>query len=185
MAWRNTQSYWGRTARLLHWVIALFIFAAMGTGFIILNLNVDTEEGRVIWRVLMPLHKDFGVVGFVLSVARVLWAVTNVFPRAPAALTALEKFSAKVAHYLLYALILIVPLSGWASSSAFGVQTRVFEAIPLPKILEKDEALMAILDPMHRYLAYAITAIIAAHTLAACWHHFIKRDDVLTRIIRG
>lgn len=185
MGWRNEEDYWGRTARLLHWVIALFIFAAMISGFIILNLVPEVDWHRTWWQTLMPLHKSFGIIALALSVARVLWAIAERTPRAPESLTPFERVSAKAAHYSLYVLILIVPLTGWASSSAVGAPTRVFDLIPIPFLVEKTKANADFFYSAHEYLSYLITAIVLAHTGAALWHHFVKRDDVLMKIIKG
>jgi cytochrome b561 len=88
-------------------------------------------------------------------------------------------------HLLLYLLLLAIPLSGWLMSSALGFQTVVFGVLPLPDLLEKDEALGEALLLTHRLLNWFFMLVVAGHVLAALKHHFIDRDGLLSRMLPG
>ena len=76
-----------------------------------------------------------------------------------------------------------IPLSGWLMSSAKGFQTVYFGILPLPDLLSKDKELGQILSFVHSSLNFALAGLVAAHVGAALKHHFIDRDDVLTRML--
>ena len=86
-------------------------------------------------------------------------------------------------HWLLYALMFAIPLSGWLMSSALGFQTVWFGVLPLPDLVPKDKALGDALRAVHEVLNFTLLALVGVHTAAALKHHFIDRDTVLTRML--
>ena len=86
-------------------------------------------------------------------------------------------------RYRLYLLMFIIPLSGWLMSSAKGFQTVLFGVLPLPDLLAKNKALGDALETVHWGLNMLLAALVIGHTAAAFKHHFIDRDDVLTRML--
>ena len=84
---------------------------------------------------------------------------------------------------LLYLLMFAVPLSGWLMSSAKGFQTVWFGLLPLPDLLSKNVELGKLLAEVHELLNFTMAALVIAHLGAALKHHFIDRDDVLTRML--
>ena len=94
-----------------------------------------------------------------------------------------EDGAAAAAHALLYALMLVIPLSGWIYSSAAGVQVVYLGLVPLPDLVPKDKALANVLKTVHGTLNYALLALVTAHAGAALKHHWVDRDDVLRRML--
>ncbi|MCY1426363.1 Cytochrome b561 [compost metagenome] len=86
-------------------------------------------------------------------------------------------------HWLLYALMIAIPLSGWLMSSALGFQTVWFGVVPLPDLLVKDKAMGDALIQLHEALNFTLLGLVIVHTGAALKHHLIDHDDVLTRIL--
>jgi cytochrome b561 len=84
---------------------------------------------------------------------------------------------------LLYVLFFAAPLTGWLFSSAAGFQTVYLGLLPIPDLLEKNREVADVLRATHRWINYAMAAVIAGHALAALKHHFVDRDDVLTRML--
>ena len=95
----------------------------------------------------------------------------------------LERLAAHLGHWGLYALMLAIPLSGWLMSSAKGFQTVWFGVLPLPDLLDKDKALGNTLQTVHAVLNLGLIGLLLAHVGAALKHHFLQRDDVLTRML--
>ena len=89
----------------------------------------------------------------------------------------------RAGHFLLYALMIAIPLSGWLMSSAKGFQTVWFGVLPIPDLLGKNKELGDLLQTVHMSLNLMFVAVIAGHTGAALKHHFIDRDDILTRML--
>ena len=166
------------TAIALHWIIALLIFAAFPLGVYMHELPLSPDKLR-----LYSYHKWIGVSIFLLAVLRVTWRSTHRTPSLPATMPRWEKLAASTVHYLLYALILAVPLSGWLMSSAKGVQTVWFGVLPLPDLLAKDKELGDLLKEVHESLNFALLGLVLAHIGAALKHHFIERDGILARMI--
>lgn len=167
-----------RTAITLHWAIALLIFATFPLGVYMHELPLSPDKLR-----LYSYHKWIGVTIFLLAALRVIWRSTHRPPLLPDAMPRWEKLAANTVHYLLYALILAVPLSGWLMSSAKGVQTVWFGVLPLPDLLAKNKALGDLLKEVHEILNFALLGLVLAHIGAALKHQFIRRDGILARMI--
>jgi cytochrome b561 len=172
-------------AIILHWVIALGILAliAMGLGMTHLGL-APMAKFR-----LYQLHKSIGITVMLAVLLRILWRLTHRPPPLPA-MPPLEKAAAEGTHGLLYILMLVVPLSGWAlvSVSPFNLPTVLYGLVPwphlpvLPELTDKTQV-EAVVKFVHGKLAWSLTAIIALHAGAALRHHFILRDGILRRIL--
>ena len=89
----------------------------------------------------------------------------------------------RLAHALLYALTLTIPLAGWLGSSAHGFQTVYLGVIPIPDLLAKNKGLHELLEEIHEQLNHGLLLLVIAHAGAAMKHHFIDKDDILRRMI--
>lgn len=166
------------TAKALHWGIAVLIFAMFGLGFYMTGLPLS--PAKLQW---YAWHKWVGVTVFLLAVFRLAWRATHRPPALPAHMSALERFAAHAGHHLLYVLTFAIPLSGWLMSSAKGFQTVWFGVLPIPDLLAKDKELGDLLQTVHLTLNLTLIAVLLGHVGAALKHHFIDRDDVLTRML--
>jgi cytochrome b561 len=93
------------------------------------------------------------------------------------------QFAAHAGHLALYGLMLAIPLSGWLMSSAKGFQTVWFGVLPIPDLLEKNKEVGDLLQTVHLSLNLLFVAVLLGHIGAALKHHFIDKDDILTRIL--
>jgi cytochrome b561 len=166
------------TAITLHWLIALLIFVAFPLGVYMHELPLSPDKLR-----LYSYHKWIGVTVFMLAAIRVYWRATHLPPALPESMPNWEKFAAHATHYALYALIIIIPLSGWLMSSAKGFQTVWFGVLPLPDLVGKDEGLGKLLQEAHEVLNFLLLGLLIGHIGAALKHHFIQHDDILARMV--
>lgn len=166
------------TAIRLHWLIALLIFIAFPLGVYMHELPLSPDKLR-----LYSYHKWIGVTIFMLAVIRFYWRATHTPPAMPDSMKNWEKFAAHAAHYTLYVLIFIIPLSGWLMSSAKGFQTVWFGVLPLPDLVNKNKELGDMLQEVHEVLNFLLLATVIAHVGAALKHHFIERDGILARML--
>ncbi len=120
---------------------------------------------------------------FLLVVFRLGWRLTHPAPALPEHMPAHLRRAATAAHWLLYALMFVIPISGWLMSSAKGFQTVWFGIVPLPDLLPKDKALGNALAEVHEALNFTLLGLVVLHAAAAVKHHFVDRDDVLTRML--
>lgn len=162
----------------LHWLIALLIFTTFPLGLYMHDLALTPTKLR-----LFSYHKWIGVTIFLLSLARV-WAraVDRTSFTRPAG-PRWQHAAADAAHLLLYALIIVVPLSGWVLSSAEGFQTVWFGVLPLPDLVAKNKGLAGVLKELHLVLNFLMLGIVVVHVLAALQHHVLLRDGVLRRML--
>lgn len=167
-----------RTAITLHWAVALLIFAAFPLGVYMHELPFSPTKLR-----LYSYHKWIGVSIFLLAALRLAWRSTHRPPPLPDTMPRWERLAAHATHSLLYALIFIIPLSGWLMSSAKGVQTVWFGVLPLPDLVAKNKELGDLLKEVHEALNFTLLGVVLAHIGAALKHQFIDRDAILARMI--
>lgn len=172
------------TAKLLHWVLALALIAALGLGLYMVSLSFSPQRLK-----LYNWHKWLGVSVLALSLLRMGWRLANQPPALPAAMQAAmprwQHLAHHGTHHALYALFLIVPLLGWAYSSAAGFPIVFLGLIALPDWVAASPELAELLKPLHQWSAYALAALIVLHIAAALKHHFIDRDGLLLRMLPG
>lgn len=172
------------TAIVLHWVLALTILTVFLVGLRMGGMPMSPLKLKVInW------HKWAGVTILFLSVARLAWRLTHRPPALPAriqqAMPGWQTAAYHGVHHLMYALFFIVPLLGWAYSSAKGYPIVWFGVLPLPDLLPADKALAAQIKPLHGLAAYALIGLVALHVAAALKHQFVDRDGLLSRMLPG
>ena len=170
--------HYTRTAKGLHWLIALLMLGLLGLGFYMHDLPLSPQKLQ-----LYSWHKWAGVTVFLLVIVRLAWRVTHQPPPLPAGMPRWQQWAAHTTHVLLYLLMLAIPLSGWLMSSAKGFQTVWFGVLPLPNLLAKDKALGDLLATLHMSLNLLLVALLVAHVGASLKHHFINKDDVLLRML--
>ena len=167
-----------RTAKSLHWLMAILLFGLIALGFYMHDLPLSPQKLQ-----LYAWHKWAGVTAFLLVGLRLIWRLTHRPPALPAHLPKLVQFAAHAGHFLLYALMIAIPLSGWLMSSAKGFQTVWFGVLPIPDLLDKNKELGDLLQFIHQSLNLLFVATILGHIGAALKHHFIDRDDILKRML--
>lgn len=177
-------SRYSATAMWLHWLLAVAIVSAFGVGLYVEGLPFSPQKLKLInW------HKWAGVTILALSALRLLWRLTHRPPALPAKVSlgmpGWQVSAYHATHHLMYALFFIVPLAGWAYSSAKGFPIVWFGVLPLPDLVGKDEALAQILKGVHALAAFALMGLVALHVAAALKHHLIDRDGLLERMRPG
>ena len=177
---RNTLDDWGWPAKLLHWVGAVLILLLLGHGWWMTHFAPRPD--RVAH---YAGHAALGYDFLALLVLRLLWRLTNQVPPLPADLKPWERTAAHLGHFGLYVLMFAATLSGWAMAGTGRTPFNqdVF-GIPIPLFVH-DRALHGPLEDTHKYLAYALAALVVAHIVGALRHHFIKRNTVLRRMTIG
>ena len=173
-----SRAHYTGTAIALHWLIALIILCALPLGLYMVGLAISPAKLK-----LYSYHKWAGVTVFLLALVRLGWRLGHPPPALPASLPDWQRRVATATHHALYALIFLVPLSGWLMSSAKGFQTVYFGVLPIPDLLGKNENLGDLLKIAHFSLNALLACLLAAHAGAALKHHFIDRDDVLKRML--
>ena len=172
------------TAIALHWLLGVALVAMFAVGLYMTSLPFSPARLK-----LYNWHKWAGVTVLALSLLRLLWRVTHRPPPLPAPVAAAMPRWQHIAHHgthhLLYALFFIVPLVGWAYSSAAGFPIVWFGLVQLPDLVSPNPDLAELIKPWHGYTAYALAALVLLHVAAALKHQFIDRDGLLSRMLPG
>jgi cytochrome b561 len=164
-------------ARLLHWLMAVMIIAMLfiGVGM------VSTTTGA--YAQLVAIHKPLGAAILLLVLIRLGVRFTHKPPPLPSDLPSWQRHAATLSHWLLYALMLLMPLIGWAMLSAGGYPVTLLDGLRLPALVPVDPQLFAFLRGAHRYLALLLFATFLLHLAAALFHALIRRDNVLPSML--
>jgi cytochrome b561 len=166
-------------ARWLHWLTAVLMLVVITAGLWIVYFEPKDEAFK--FR-LYNIHESLGVIVFAVAIARLLIRWRNPPPPLPPDTPALIQRFARLTHRSLYALLLLMPIIGFLATNAWGFPLRLFDLIPLPAPIGKDEALAKTLSFLHGCGAIAIGTLIGAHLGGAAYHTFIRRDGLLKRM---
>ncbi|MFK4259624.1 cytochrome b [Agrobacterium tumefaciens] len=180
--WRNSTATYGLIAVLFHWTIALLFIGQLVLGYLMSGDDVDPA----LQFNLFQYHKSIGFVVLALTIPRVIWSVLSRKPHPPAGTGKVAHLGARLAHAALMFLTVTVPLAGWAVASASPLQipSYVFDLVVIPGLpLEISDASEALWTNVHETLAYLAAAIVLLHVAAALWHHLIRGDSTLRRVL--
>ena len=167
-----------KTAIALHWLIFVLIACGFTLAVFMVDLPLSPQKLKY-----FSWHKWIGVTVFLAALVRVGWRLTHPAPALPATMLQWEKRAAAAGHAALYILIVIIPVTGWLYSSATGVPTVYLGLVQLPDLVPKDKPLAEQLKLVHISLNYTLFVIVCIHAAAALKHHFVDRDEVLSRMV--
>lgn len=182
----NTGSRYGGVTKTFHWLTALLIFTAFPLGMIAHGLPFENSAQLAQKAWFFSLHKTVGILAFVVALARILWALTQIKPGLLNSTHKLESFAAELAHWLLYIAMVLVPLTGWlahATSEGFApILWPLGQSLPL---LPKSLALSAFFAGCHGVFGKVLLVTVLAHVAGAFKHLIIDRDKTLQRMLPG
>ncbi|MGB6602835.1 MAG: cytochrome b [Steroidobacteraceae bacterium] len=162
-------------AMTLHWVMVVLV-VVVG----VLGLLHDSwpRATQAFW---INVHALVGLAVWALVMVRLGWRRVHPPPALPVEVGEFSRRWSYPVHLLLYALMLVIPILGIVTFLWHG---RVFD-LGLFRVdfgVHKNRAIFHPTEEVHGYLAYALFTLIGLHTLAALWHHFVRRDGVLQRM---
>ena len=170
--------------RALHWTRAGLIIGLIALGWLMTSLP-DSTAVKFDW--MYPVHKEFGVLAFIIGLTALVVRTRSALPPHPAELSGWENMLSTIVQYAMLTLAVVVPLMGYAMSSSFTQSDGVpFFGINLPEILAKNDDAFAVFEWVHKTLAYTMLALITLHILGVVKHRFFDsgRDtDVLHRML--
>jgi cytochrome b561 len=181
MSLRNTENRWGSLAQGFHWVILLLIVSA----WVAFELHDDAPKGspeRLMW---LNYHKALGFSVFFLVWLRLAWRLTNISPKT-IIVSVWQERAATAAHWILYALMICMPVSGALMSQYEGHPVSWFGVFTLPTLVAPDKGLGEVFEGLHTEVFWpALLVVVGVHAAAALWHHFVVKDATLRRMLPG
>ncbi len=182
----NTPTTYGSLTRSLHWITALLIMANIGLGFAASWAPFNSAEALAQKTWLFSLHKTLGVTLFFVALLRVVLGVAQSRPLAMSPVHKVEALTAHTVHWLLYALLVLVPLTGWVHHAA----TDGFAPILWPlgqnlPLIPKSQFVFETAGALHVACVVLLIATVVLHILGALKHAVIDRDGTLKRMLTG
>jgi cytochrome b561 len=174
---RPSDSY-SPAQKALHWGIALLIAIQVPIG-----LTMAGKDPSPVINTLYETHKSFGLVIFGLALIRAALRWRRGAPALEPDIPAWQRAAAYISHYSLYVLIVLVPLAGWAATSACCAPVNLFWTVPLTLPVSGGMDVAKMIFKVHYALAFTLTAIVLVHAAAALHHHFVRRDRTLIRML--
>lgn len=164
--------------RALHWSMALCITALFITGAIMVEFDAKDSLRAAFYSV----HKSIGALIIALFLTRLIVRWLSQVPPLPSGMPRWEQRLAQCGHWLLYAMMLAAPLTGWAASDIYGYGVKFFD-VPLPKLFPTLGATTgATAGYVHTCITYFFLGLVGVHLLAIVKHRYVDRDCVMHRM---
>lgn len=172
---KNTFQSYGTVAKLFHWVVAILMILMFIIAYTMTNLP-KTNELRL---PLFDVHKATGVLIFGLVALRLIWRALNVRP--VLVLPAWQLYLAKANIFLLYALMFLMPLSGFLTSTLGGHDVSFYGLFVIPAFTP-DKPTAHFFSESHEFLSYILIASFVLHVAGSLYHQYVLKDNVLKRM---
>ncbi|WP_448191332.1 cytochrome b [Azospirillum sp. sgz301742] len=166
-------------AVILHWTMVFLLVAQYAIAWTMPAIHRGTQP-----ETLINLHLAVGTLILLLLVCRLAWRLSHPVPP-PAGLPGWQNLVSSLIHWLLYLLLVAVPVLGWMNASARGWRVTLFWVAPLPPLVAEGSPLGRSSGDVHVVLSYVLLGVAAVHVLAALYHRFVLRDAVLRRMLPG
>ena len=163
--------HFSSVSKVVHIVSAVAFIAAL----LLMFLNPSADS------VAFNLHQSLGLLVVVLYMVRITWMNWAGKPKALG--NKMEQFAAHMAHMALYGILLLMPLSGLLIAVAKAKETVVFGLFSIPGLAERNSGLIDFAYGAHSFLEIVCYLLVAAHVGAALYHHFILKDETLSRMM--
>lgn len=172
---KNSNDTYGTVAKALHWLMAIAIIMMLIMGYFLEDLNNP---------IYYKAHKATGFILLLLAMIRLIWRIINPVPEYNISIPKILALLAHLGHYTLYLLMIIMPLSAFIASNAAFKPVSFFFLFDMESIFsEKNLELAKNMMNIHKFLAVVFILVIAAHFLAALYHHYYRKDNVLKRML--
>jgi cytochrome b561 len=179
---QETATVYSPTARAFHWATAGAIVIMVITGYIMAG-RAEANIWDATTNNLYSTHKLIGFILFWVVIWRFTYRARNGVPAPEPTLEPIHRLGSEAVHYALYALLFIVPLLGWIGISMYPA-LNIFGVFNLPSLTGKSDAAERVLA-IHKFAAWTLVALAALHIAAALYHHLIRKDGVLARMMPG
>lgn len=171
---------YSKVSIVLHWIIAALVLANIGLAELTEDLS---REARGPY---MDVHKAFGISMLALTIVLIVWRLRHKAPALPETMKLWERRLARIVHTVFYALLLILPLSGWIWMSTYPASFAYFGLVDVPLWpVAGQEGLGDILHETHEIVGKAMIVLVALHILGAMKHLIIDKDGSFRRMLPG
>lgn len=171
---------YAKKIRVLHWLMAFMILFS----YLAIEQRGLFERGSAGRFAMVQTHFWIGISIFILVWVRISQRLKNRVPRITPALPTWQAGLSHIFHFALYAFFIVMPILGIMTAWTDGKILYIpFTDIALPALMAENEALAHQLEDLHGLIGDIFYWVIGFHVLAALYHHFIRKDDTLKRML--
>jgi cytochrome b561 len=160
----------------LHWLLAALIVSQAAIGFYM--HSIEDDPGAEAW---LHLHQSVGITIFLLVLVRALWRLKHRPAGLPASVARWEVIASSVVQRLLYAGMVLLPVTGFLGSSHAKSGVTLF-GMRLPAWRTPDHDMAEALFDVHMTIVWVMVGLVALHALAGLKHALVDRDRVFQRM---
>ena len=173
----NTSERWGSMQIGLHWLIVALILIQVPAGW-----GMVSASPGALQNFLYNVHKNVGLIVFTLAVLRLGWRWAHPVPVLPSDMPAWQQAMARGTHFLLYALLFLMPITGFLYTTLSGFPVPLLMVWDLAQYVPVDKPLGASFKLVHLSLQWLLYLVVALHVAGALNHHLVRKDWVLRRM---
>jgi cytochrome b561 len=178
MGWKNTSNHYGTLSMAFHWLMLALLIAVFAS----IELRSMYPKGSDPREAIKALHFMLGLLVLLLVFIRLAIRVMQPVPNINPPMSPKQKLMASTMHGLLYLMMIFMPILGWFVLSAAG-KDILFFGLQLPSLIAVDKGLAEQLEDLHKTIGEVAYYLIGLHAIAALFHHYIQKDNTLTRML--
>lgn len=176
---RNSQDRYGLVATALHWVLALLMLGLIWLGWVLVDLGYYSPW----YKPAITAHETLGMLVLGLAAFKLVWMLYAPGPAPQPELRPWERGASKLVHWLLFASMFLIPVTGYLTSTSDGAAVSMFDWFEIPAVVPVSTALRDWSIDVHLYGAYTVLVLAILHAGAALKHQFIDRHGTLRRML--
>ncbi|WP_111747158.1 cytochrome b [Salinisphaera orenii] len=190
---KDSTTHYGLVSRLLHWLLALLIIAQFSLVLVFTWIAPEPggghhhheHQGASLHETVMMLHKSIGVLILLFGLVLIVWRLTQPKPSLQAT-PAWQRLLARFVHLVIYVVVIAQPVFGILMVTSTGHSIPFFGLFSIPAFITLGGQAGATLGLLHAFTGWWIILIaLGVHIAGSLYHHFVRKDDVLTRMWRG
>ena len=173
----KTKQY-NSVSKIFHWLIVVMLLIEFAVGWLMPGIRRSITPAG-----LMSFHMSFGIVILGVMLLRILWRFLYPVPAPAPSSPWWQELVSTWTHYLLYASVIVLPLTGWFLASIYGWSVTVFNLFTLPSLISPNVSLERWAVYAHVLTAAGVVGLIGLHVLASLYHYYIVKDKVMQRML--
>ena len=172
----TTPKRYNTVAQALHWTMAALLIY-------LIFFSQYEEVSDALMEQKIQLHSGLGTIVLALGLFRFYWRKNRPRPAPVETGPPWQKKASEFVHHLFYAIFLLSPAIGFILAALVSYPVRIFGGLEVSSWLQDNEAAADIVNSLHGLTADILTALLVVHVAAAIYHHFIKRNGLIWRML--
>jgi cytochrome b561 len=174
----GTPNAYNDVAKGLHWLIVVLLVVQFAVAWTMPDVGKDTKPVD-----LIAWHMSIGAFILLLMIVRLVWRAISAVPPPPVDLPASLRLLSRATHFLLYGILIVLPLLGWINANSRGWTVKLFGVIPLPGLVPSGSNWGHEMGDVHMTMAIVLLALAGLHVVGALYHQVILKDGLMMRML--